>query len=142
MQFDINDFEETNAGPFEWDVKRLVTSFEIAARANSFSEKVKRLVVNTAVRGYREAMVEFATKTNLDVWYARLDVGSIRDQLGARASGKHMKRFRPSARSPRTGSASPTSAGMCGSGRATRSRRRPRSPRAACRPRQSASSAR
>src|SRR4051812_17467275 len=74
MQFDINDFDETNPGPFEWDVKRLVTSFQIAARSNAFSEKEKRLVVNTVARSYRAAMVQFAAMTNLDVWYAHLDV--------------------------------------------------------------------
>jgi uncharacterized protein (DUF2252 family) len=93
MQFDINDFDETNPGPFEWDVKRLVTSFEIAARSNSFSEKEKRVVVNTAVKHYREAMVEFAGMTNLDVWYAHLDVEKVFAQARAQATPEEIKRF-------------------------------------------------
>jgi uncharacterized protein (DUF2252 family) len=93
MQFDINDFDETNPGPFEWDVKRLVTSFEIAARSNSFSEKEKRRVVNTAARYYREAMVQFSTMTNLNVWYAHLDVEKVFNEARAQATPEEIKRF-------------------------------------------------
>jgi uncharacterized protein (DUF2252 family) len=93
MQFDINDFDETNPGPFEWDVKRLVTSFEIAARSNSFSEKDKRLVVNTVARSYREAIVQFSTMTNLDVWYAHLDVEKVFNEARAQATPTEIKKF-------------------------------------------------
>jgi uncharacterized protein (DUF2252 family) len=96
MQFDINDFDETHPGPFEWDVKRLVTSFEIAARSNQFTDKEKRLVVNRAVRAYREAMVQFSTMTNLDVWYAHLDVERVFAQTRAEASPEEIKRFEKS----------------------------------------------
>ncbi len=93
LSFDINDFDETSPGPFEWDVKRLVTSFEIAARSNSFTEKEKSFVVNTVVRHYREAMAEFATMSNLDVWYAHLDVEKIFNEERAKASPAEVKRF-------------------------------------------------
>jgi uncharacterized protein (DUF2252 family) len=96
MQFDINDFDETNPGPFEWDVKRLVTSFEIAARSNSFTEKEKRLVVNRVVRAYREAMVQFSTMTNLDVWYAHLDVEKVFAEARAGLTPDEVKRFEKS----------------------------------------------
>jgi uncharacterized protein (DUF2252 family) len=93
LQFDINDFDETNPGPFEWDVKRLVTSFEIAARSNAFADKDKRMVVSTAVRTYREAMAQFASMTNLDVWYAHLDVERIFDEYRNQATPAEVKRF-------------------------------------------------
>jgi uncharacterized protein (DUF2252 family) len=96
MQFDINDFDETNPGPFEWDVKRLVTSFEIAARSNSFTEKEKRLVVNRVARAYREAMVQFSTMTNLDVWYAHLDVEKVFAEARAGLTADEVKRFEKS----------------------------------------------
>jgi len=93
LSFDINDFDETNPGPFEWDVKRLVTSFEIAARSNAFTQKEKTLVVNTAVRYYREAMAQFAAMSNLDVWYAHLDVEQVFNEARAQASPEEVKRF-------------------------------------------------
>jgi hypothetical protein len=70
LVFDLNDFDETHPGPFEWDVKRLAASLEIAGRDNGFSRKKRRQVVLTAVESYRLAMQDFARQTNLDVWYA------------------------------------------------------------------------
>jgi uncharacterized protein (DUF2252 family) len=70
LVFDLNDFDETHPGPFEWDVKRLAASLEIAGRDNEFSRKKRRQVVLTAVESYRLAMQDFARQTNLDVWYA------------------------------------------------------------------------
>jgi uncharacterized protein (DUF2252 family) len=93
LQFDINDFDETNPGPFEWDVKRLVTSFEIASRSNAFSEKETRNVVTAAVRSYREAMNQFASMTNLDVWYAHLDVEKVFGEYRSQAAPEEVKRF-------------------------------------------------
>ncbi|MGM0931389.1 MAG: DUF2252 domain-containing protein [Actinomycetota bacterium] len=72
LLFDLNDFDETLPGPFEYDVKRLSTSFTIAARNNAFSEDETRDVTLTAVRSYREAMAQFAQIRTLDIWYARL----------------------------------------------------------------------
>src|SRR3954451_17554216 len=67
--FDMNDFDETSPGPFEWDVKRLVTSFELAWREVGIDEKAgRKIVVNTA-RAYRSAMDEFARMRNIDLWY-------------------------------------------------------------------------
>jgi uncharacterized protein (DUF2252 family) len=71
--FDVNDFDETLPGPFEWDVKRLAASLEVAGRDNGFKRKERRSVVLTASRAYREALRKFADQTNLDVWYAHLD---------------------------------------------------------------------
>ena len=85
LLFDINDFDETAPGPFEWDVKRLAASLEIAGRGNAFKRKDRRAIVLAAVASYREAMRLFASDTNLAVWYARLDVDQafkdIRGQL-------------------------------------------------------------
>jgi uncharacterized protein (DUF2252 family) len=72
--FDVNDFDETLPGPFEWDVKRLAASLVVAARDNGFSAKQSRRVATAATARYRTAMREFAGMPMLDVWYARLDV--------------------------------------------------------------------
>ena len=77
LVFDVNDFDETLPGPFEWDVKRLAASLEIAGRDNGFKRKDRRAVVLAATRGYREAMRNFAGQTNLDVWYAHLDIDQV-----------------------------------------------------------------
>jgi uncharacterized protein (DUF2252 family) len=74
LVFDLNDFDETHPGPFEWDVKRLAASLEIAGRDNEFSRKKRRQVVLTAVESYRLAMQDFASQTNFDVWYAHLAI--------------------------------------------------------------------
>jgi uncharacterized protein (DUF2252 family) len=87
LVFDINDFDETYPGPFEWDVKRLAASFEIAARAREFPSKTARAIVLDATRTYRQAMREFAAMRNLELWYARLDAEQAlerwRQQLSA-----------------------------------------------------------
>ncbi|HTY71362.1 MAG TPA: DUF2252 domain-containing protein [Actinomycetes bacterium] len=74
MVFDVNDFDETLPGPFEWDVKRLAASLEIAAREQGFSRKQRRAVVLASALAYRETMRLFARQPNLVVWYAQLDV--------------------------------------------------------------------
>ncbi|MET9886436.1 DUF2252 domain-containing protein [Streptomyces sp. NPDC006430] len=73
LMFDINDFDETLPGPWEWDVKRLSASLVIASRANGFDEAQRAVIVTSAVRSYREAMRAFAGMGNLDVWYAKID---------------------------------------------------------------------
>jgi uncharacterized protein (DUF2252 family) len=75
--FDVNDFDETAPGPWEWDVKRLAASLEIAGRDDGFSGQVRRDIVRDAVRSYRETMSEFAGMSMLDVWYAHLDVEEL-----------------------------------------------------------------
>ncbi|WP_030673195.1 DUF2252 domain-containing protein [Streptomyces rimosus] len=75
--FDINDFDETLPGPWEWDVKRLSASLVIAGRANGFGGPERARVVRETVRAYREAMDGYAGMRNLDVWYARIDADEL-----------------------------------------------------------------
>jgi uncharacterized protein (DUF2252 family) len=86
LVFDVNDFDETVPGPWEWDVKRLAASMDVAARDNGYSDKSRREIVLATVAGYRLAMRSFAKMTNLEVWYARADVEQVRlsSQLGER----------------------------------------------------------
>jgi uncharacterized protein (DUF2252 family) len=100
LVFSLNDFDETLPGPFEWDVKRLAASLAVAGRDRGFGDATRRAVVKAAVREYREAMARFAEMRNIHVWYARLDVASIRDQLGT--SGKQMKRLQSTVAGART----------------------------------------
>ena len=88
LVFDVNDFDETLPGPWEWDVKRLAASFAIAGRDRGFTPKETRAAVLRTVRSYREAMREFAAMRNLDVWYARLDVESLLADLAKVATAK------------------------------------------------------
>jgi uncharacterized protein (DUF2252 family) len=74
LVFDVNDFDETLPGPFEWDVKRLAASLAVAARDNGFPDKDGRKIALAAAERYRTAMREFAAQTFLDVWYAHLDI--------------------------------------------------------------------
>jgi uncharacterized protein (DUF2252 family) len=88
LVFDLNDFDETHPGPFEWDVKRLATSFEICARDRNFTKAEREAAVLGVVRHYREWMRRLAERPNLDVWYARLDVDQIEVQLRERRADK------------------------------------------------------
>jgi uncharacterized protein (DUF2252 family) len=83
LVFDINDFDETLPGPWEWDVKRLAASFEIAARDRGFSAATRRSIVQHCVRAYREGMLEMAEKRAIDLWYTRLEVDLIQKYVGA-----------------------------------------------------------
>ncbi|MEU7906526.1 DUF2252 domain-containing protein [Actinoplanes sp. NPDC049118] len=80
LVFDINDFDETLPGPWEWDVKRLVASLAVAGRQNGFTRKQRDKIAIGAGAAYRTAMREFAARTNLEVWYAQLDVQSVLEQ--------------------------------------------------------------
>jgi uncharacterized protein (DUF2252 family) len=93
LVFDINDFDESSPGPFEWDVKRLAASFEIAARDNGFTAKKARECVVHVARTYRQAMAEFAAMPNLAVWYARADVNAIIDRWRADVTAEDVKRL-------------------------------------------------
>jgi uncharacterized protein (DUF2252 family) len=75
--FDVNDFDETRTGPFEWDVKRLATSLEVAARSRDLDAPSRTRMVATLVRTYRETIKEFVGMRHLDIWYSRLDVPGI-----------------------------------------------------------------
>ncbi|MBU4464432.1 MAG: DUF2252 domain-containing protein [Actinobacteria bacterium] len=81
LVFDINDFDETLPGPFEWDVKRLVASFEVATRHRGFDQVDRRAIVLSAARGYRERMLAAADATVLDAWYDHLDAEQARQWL-------------------------------------------------------------
>jgi uncharacterized protein (DUF2252 family) len=74
LVFDLNDFDETLPGPFEWDTKRLAASLVVAGRDNGFTAKQSRRTTLTAVEAYRTAMQGFATQSILDVWYAHLNI--------------------------------------------------------------------
>jgi uncharacterized protein (DUF2252 family) len=86
--FDINDFDETSPGPWEFDLKRLAASFEIALRERDASARDRRTVVLASVSAYREAMAQFAEMRNLDVWYSRADLTTISAALSRLSSGK------------------------------------------------------
>lgn len=90
--FDVNDFDETSRGPFEWDLKRLAASLEVAGRDRSFDPKDSRKVAVNAVSMYQRAIQTFAAQSNLDVWYSRLDVQMATQQWGGDLSGKALKR--------------------------------------------------
>ena len=102
MVFDINDFDETLPGPWEWDVKRLAASLVLASRARGFDDTIATSAVGQAIGRYRHAMREFAAMPNLDVWYARLDLTGIIERWGANVSKAriaHMERNVQEARS-------------------------------------------
>ncbi|HEX5609284.1 MAG TPA: DUF2252 domain-containing protein [Solirubrobacterales bacterium] len=83
LVFDLNDFDESLPAPWEWDVKRMAASFEIAARESGFKRKRREAAVLRGVGAYREAMREFASQGNLEVWYARLDIEDALSELEA-----------------------------------------------------------
>src|SRR5262245_20334852 len=83
LVFDINDFDETLPGPWEWDVKRLAASMLIAAQDNGFAVKAQEKAVLDTVNEYRAAMARFAAMKNLEVWYAHLDIEPAVAQLSA-----------------------------------------------------------
>ncbi|MFF4486685.1 DUF2252 domain-containing protein [Streptomyces sp. NPDC001544] len=83
LVFDINDFDETLPGPFEWDVKRLATSFVTAGRANGFSRREQDDAVRACLLAYRERMREFAGMRTLDIWYAQDDADRLRKLLAS-----------------------------------------------------------
>ncbi|MCD2192855.1 DUF2252 domain-containing protein [Actinomycetospora endophytica] len=102
LVFDINDFDETLPGPWEWDVKRLATSMEIAARNKDFSSKERRAIVVATVAAYRRAMRGFAGMDTLDVWYARADETTVPSLTRVRLGGTERKRFERATRKART----------------------------------------
>ena len=89
LLFDVNDFDETLPGPFEYDVKRMAASFTIAGRNNAFSEADTRAATLASVRAYREAMASFAQMGTMDIWYAHLDedelMGAVRKAVAGTA---------------------------------------------------------
>jgi len=90
LMFDINDFDETLPGPWEWDVKRLAASVEVAGRDLGFATADRRAVVMAGVREYRERMREAAGMRTLDAWYAHLSVDQITGWISAEVSSKRL----------------------------------------------------
>jgi uncharacterized protein (DUF2252 family) len=91
LVFDLNDFDETLPGPWEWDLKRLAVSMLIAALNNGYSVKDQERLVLDTVKAYRKAMANFAGMTNLDVWYAHTDIDSALEALGSQLKPKIAK---------------------------------------------------
>jgi len=101
LVFDINDFDETAPGPFEWDVKRLGASFAIAGRDNGFNEQQRRRSLIAVAQEYRTSMATFAGMNNLDVWYTVLDIENWL-QTDKAVKGKALKRAEASVAKART----------------------------------------
>jgi uncharacterized protein (DUF2252 family) len=97
LVFDLNDFDETAPGPWEWDVKRLAASIEIAARSCSFDQAARSRALLAAIRQYRETMRVFAGMGNLDIWYAQMKEGALAERLRAEASRRQIKALQRSA---------------------------------------------
>jgi len=81
LMFDINDFDETFPGPWEWDVKRLGASLVLAARDRGFSKAVADEAVRAAAATYRERMAEFAELSALDTWYAQIHIDALKQHF-------------------------------------------------------------
>ena len=102
LVFDVNDFDETLPGPWEWDLKRLAASIAIAGRERGFSAKQRREAVGATVSQYREAMQRFAGMHNLDIWYTRLNANEILTRFEAQANAQQVKTFRKTAEKARS----------------------------------------
>jgi uncharacterized protein (DUF2252 family) len=93
LVFSVNDFDETLPGPFEWDVKRLVASFAVAGRDRGFDDKQRKAINRTVTRSYREAMKDFASMRNLDLWYSRTQLDELAELAAQQGTKKQVKRF-------------------------------------------------
>ena len=91
LVFDVNDFDETLPGPFEWDVKRLAASLAVAGRDNGFAAKARRTIVLAAAEGYRTAMRAFAEQSLLEVWYAHVDIEQAIVEVRSQLKAKRLK---------------------------------------------------
>ena len=101
LVFDINDFDETNPGPFEWDVKRLVTSIEVAGRDRHFTKKERLEALRSTCAGYADAIRDLSQQANLDLWYASIDVDAVvtslqpqMDKTAKKRSGRALEKAR------------------------------------------------
>jgi uncharacterized protein (DUF2252 family) len=102
LVFDVNDFDETLPGPWEWDVKRLAASMLIAARDSGFRAKRQERIVLDTVGAYRTAMASFAGMTNLQVWYAHLDTENVLEEYGSQFKSKVVKQTKKALAKART----------------------------------------
>jgi len=106
LVFDVNDFDETLPGPFEWDIKRLVASFVLASRDRGFKCKEARTAVRAALQAYRASITELAQRGTLDIWYARIDERMLLDAVArwavstAGATARSSRRGPPRRRRP------------------------------------------
>jgi uncharacterized protein (DUF2252 family) len=91
--FDVNDFDETLPGPWEWDLKRLAASIAIAGRERGFTGKERRQTVRAAVAQYREAMHRVASQGDLEIWYSRIDRAELLARFEGEASAQQLKTF-------------------------------------------------
>jgi uncharacterized protein (DUF2252 family) len=96
LVFSVNDFDETLPGPWEWDVKRLAASMVVAGRERGFGVEKRRSIVLGTVRQYRDTMREFASRRDLDVWYARLDATGMLEQWRSHAKARTVRGIRRS----------------------------------------------
>lgn len=92
LVFDVNDFDETLPGPWEWDVKRLAASFVLASRSNGFSRYDQRDAAETCVRSYREHMAEYGDMGVLDVWYAHVDIEAVVKRTHDKAAAARLRK--------------------------------------------------
>ena len=113
LVFDINDFDETLPGPWEWDVKRLVVSMLIAARDTGFGRKDQDRIVLETISGYRTAIRDFAAMTNLDVWYAHMEIESVLQEYASQFAGKRVKRTEKTLAKARTKDSMAAFAKLC-----------------------------
>jgi uncharacterized protein (DUF2252 family) len=93
LVFDLNDFDETIPGPWEWDVKRLMASLAIAGRDREFDDRERASVVRAAAASYRHTIRQFATLGSLEAWSSRLTAGDARERWGDKADKKTMRSF-------------------------------------------------
>jgi len=89
--FDVNDFDETNPGPFEWDVKRLAASFVLAGRDNKLAAKAGSDAATAAAQSYRESMAGFATMGEIAIWYDRIDPSGLIEAVKQLPSAKGIR---------------------------------------------------
>ncbi|MEE1296133.1 MAG: DUF2252 domain-containing protein [Bifidobacterium sp.] len=94
LVFDVNDFDETTTGPWEWDIKRLTVSVEICGRANKVPSKDRQAAVRACVRTYRNYIEQFSAMDYLDMWYDHLDVEQTLDEFETSGDGKRNRTLR------------------------------------------------
>jgi uncharacterized protein (DUF2252 family) len=102
LVFDVNDFDETLPGPFEWDVKRLAASLSVAGRANGYSGKERRRIALAAAGAYHNAMRDFANQTRLSVWYAHLNIDQALIDFQSEIKAKRMAKAQAALAKART----------------------------------------
>ncbi len=112
--FDVNDFDETLPAPWEWDVKRLAASLEVAARGNGFSRRQRTKIVTSCVAYYRQAIRTFARMTDLDVWYARVDLDLVEQMFLPRMAAGSRRVLHKNLAKARTRDSMQAFAKLCG----------------------------